>query len=187
MIKRLFDILLSLCLLAILVIPMIIIAVIVRLTSKGPAIHWSKRVGRNNKIFLMPKYRSMYTEAPQVATHLLQDSSKFITPVGQFLRKTSLDEIPQLFSVIRGDMSLVGPRPALFNQDDLVQLRTKKNVHTLRPGVTGWAQINGRDELPISVKTELDEYYLNHQSIFFDIKILFLTVFKVLKADGIQH
>lgn len=187
MIKRFFDIVLSILGLSILLLPMAIIALIIKLTSRGPAIHFSKRVGKNNKLFLMPKFRSMFVETPQVATHLLKNTDSFVTPVGRFIRKTSLDELPQLFSVIKGDMSLVGPRPALFNQDDLVQLRTEKGVDQLRPGVTGWAQINGRDDLPIPIKVNFDFEYLNQMSLLFDFKILFLTVFKVLKSDGIKH
>ncbi len=187
MIKRFFDITLSLLGLSVLLLPMVIIAIIIKLTSRGPAIHFSKRVGKNNKLFLMPKFRSMFIEAPQVATHLLKNTESFVTPVGQFIRKTSLDELPQFFSVIKGDMSLVGPRPALFNQHDLVQLRTQKGVDQLRPGVTGWAQVNGRDDLPIPIKVDYDFEYLNNMNVFFDFKILFLTVFKVLKSDGIKH
>lgn len=185
--KRSFDFLAALVALIIFAIPLCVIALVVRLTSKGPALHWSKRVGRYNKIFLMPKFRSMYVEAPQVATHLLQNPEVYVTPVGKFLRKTSLDELPQLISVIKGDMSLVGPRPALFNQDDLVALRTAKGIEKLRPGVTGWAQINGRDDLPIPVKVDFDFEYANKMNFNFDLKILFLTVFKVLKPVGIKH
>ncbi len=185
--KRLFDIVLSLIGILILSLPLLVISVLVKLTSKGPAVHWSKRVGRDNQIFLMPKFRSMFIETPQVATHLLKNTESFVTPLGKFLRKTSLDEIPQLYSVLMGDMSLVGPRPALFNQDDLVALRTEKGIQNLRPGVTGWAQINGRDDLPIPVKVEFDFQYLQKMNFVFDFKILFLTVFKVLKSDGIKH
>ncbi len=187
MIKRLIDTLLCLIIALFFLVPILIIYISIKLTSKGPAIHWSKRIGINNNIFLMPKFRSMYVEAPQVATHLLQNSGKYITPVGHFLRKTSLDELPQLYSVIVGDMSLVGPRPALFNQDDLVQLRTQHGVEKLRPGITGWAQVNGRDDLPIPVKVKYDKEYLEQASIFMDFKILVLTVFKVLKKDGVKH
>jgi O-antigen biosynthesis protein WbqP len=186
-VKRLFDLIISITLLVLLAPVLIVIILCVRLTSKGPAIHWSKRVGVDNKIFLMPKFRSMYVETPQVATHLLKDSKSYITPVGAFLRKTSLDELPQLWSVLVGDMSLVGPRPALFNQDDLVELRTKYGIEKLRPGVTGWAQINGRDDLPIPVKVNYDKEYLEKMNLLFDIKIMFLTVFKVLKSDGVSH
>ncbi len=187
MMKRSFDLFVASSLTIILILPLLVIAICVRMTSKGPAIHWSKRIGRNNKIFLMPKFRSMFIDTPQLATHLLSDSKRFITPVGQFLRKTSLDELPQLWSVIAGDMSLVGPRPALFNQDDLVSLRTERGIEKLRPGVTGWAQVNGRDDLPIPVKVEFDHQYLNQNSFLFDLKILFLTAIKVLKSDGVQH
>lgn len=185
--KRLFDLFFAL-LLALPLMPILfVIYVMIKITSRGPAIHWSKRVGINNKIFLMPKFRSMYVDAPQVATHLLTDSQKYITPVGSFLRKTSFDELPQLYSVITGDMSFVGPRPALFNQEDLINLRTSCGVEKLRPGITGWAQINGRDELPIPKKVDLDKYYLEHQSLALDIKILFLTAYKVFKSEGVSH
>ena len=187
MLKRTFDLLLSLLLLVLFSIPLLIVALLVRLTSPGPILYWSERVGRYNKNFYMPKFRSMRIDTPQVATHLLGDAQNFLTPIGSFLRKSSLDELPQLFSVITGDMSFVGPRPALFNQDDLIELRTQKNVHELRPGITGWAQINGRDELPIPTKVEFDVYYRNHAPFFLDLKILFLTFFKVFKADGVQH
>ncbi len=187
MIKRLVDIVLSLIGIVILSLPLLLISILIKLTSKGPAIHWSKRIGRNNKIFLMPKFRSMFVETPQVATHLLKNTESFVTPLGKFLRKTSFDEIPQLYSVFLGDMSLVGPRPALFNQDDLVALRTEKGIQNLRPGVTGWAQINGRDDLPIPIKVDFDFQYLQKQNLFFDFEILFRTVFKVLKSDGIKH
>lgn len=187
MMKRVFDIVVSTILLFILILPLALIAVVVKLTSAGPAIHWSRRVGLKNNIFLMPKFRSMYVHTPQVATHLMGDSEKFITPVGRVLRKTSLDELPQLFSVLRGDMSLVGPRPALFNQDDLVALRTKYGIEKLRPGVTGWAQVNGRDELPIAEKVEYDREYLEKGDVFLDFKILVLTVFRVLQSKGVKH
>ncbi len=187
MLKRFFDLIVAVVLGLIFLLPMLVIGLLIRLSSKGPAVHWSKRVGKNNQIFIMPKFRSMFVEAPQLATHLLTNPDNFITPIGRFLRATSLDELPQLFSVISGDMSLVGPRPALFNQDDLVSLRTENNVHTLKPGVTGLAQINGRDEIPIAEKVKLDKQYLDQQNLFLDIKILFLTVFKVLKSEGVQH
>ena len=187
MTKRLTDFALALILFVILLVPLLFIALLVRLTSKGPAVHWSKRIGRNNEIYLMPKFRTMRIETPQVATHKLQNADNYLTPIGAFLRKTSIDELPQLWSVIAGQMSLVGPRPALFNQYDLMQLRTEKNVHLLKPGITGWAQINGRDELPIPVKVEMDEYYLKKQSLLLDLKILFLTVHKVSKSEGIKH
>lgn len=185
--KRIFDLILALVLLLLFSIPLLIVAALVRLTSKGPAIHWSKRVGLDNQIFLMPKFRSMKVDAPQLATHLIQDPAALLTPIGGFIRKTSLDELPQLWSVLVGDMSFVGPRPALFNQDDLVALRTEKGVQTLKPGITGWAQINGRDDLPIPVKVNYDEWYLKNQSLYLDIKIIFLTAYKVFKSEGIQH
>ena len=187
MIKRLFDILISFTLATILIVPLIIIFILVKMTSKGPAIHWSKRIGLNNEIFLMPKFRSMFVETPQVASHLLKNPDTFVTPVGKVLRKTSLDELPQLFSVLRGDMSLVGPRPALFNQDDLRDLRTQYGIEKLRPGVTGWAQINGRDDLPIPVKVGFDKEYLEKHGLFLDLKILVLTVFRVLQSSGVKH
>jgi len=157
------------------------------LTSPGPIVYWSNRVGRNNAIFRMPKFRSMRIDTPAVATHLLQNPDQYLTPIGSFLRKSSLDELPQLWSILVGDMSFVGPRPALFNQDDLVALRTENGVEKLLPGLTGWAQINGRDELPIPEKVALDQYYLQHQSFWFDFKILFLTFLKVVQRDGVSH
>jgi len=166
---------------------MLLIAIIVKLASKGPALYWSDRAGRNNVIFKMPKYRTMRTDTPAVATHLLSNPDAYVTPIGRVLRETSLDELPQLLSIIKGDMSFVGPRPALFNQDDLIELRTKKGIHELTPGLTGWAQINGRDELPIPVKVEYDEYYLKHRSMLFDLKILYATFVKVLRKEGIKH
>ena len=185
--KRLFDIISSLFVLLLLFVPMLIVSLLVRITSKGPVLYWSDRVGKNNTIFKMPKFRTMRTDTPAVATHLLDDPDSWLTPIGKFLRKSSLDELPQLFSIISGDMSIVGPRPALFNQDDLINLRTAKGVHLLTPGLTGWAQINGRDELPIPVKVDFDEYYLKNQSSFLDIKIIFMTLVKVLKREGVQH
>lgn len=185
--KRTLDLTLGLILLVILAIPMGLTALIIKLTSKGPILYWSQRVGHNNEIFLMPKFRSMLVDTPQLATHLLQDPKSHLTSVGDFIRKSSLDELPQLLSVISGHMSFVGPRPALFNQNDLIELRTLVNVHTLKPGITGWAQINGRDEIPIPEKVKLDEYYLKHQSLFFDLKILFYTFFKVLMAKNVTH
>lgn len=187
MLKRLFDIVIAFLIFLVFLGPMLIIGLLVRLTSAGPAIHWSKRIGKNNQIFLMPKFRTMKINTPQVATHLMQNPDYFLTPIGAFLRKTSLDELPQLYSVLVGHMSLIGPRPALFNQDDLIQLRTQLGVHTLRPGVTGWAQINGRDELPIPVKVQFDKEYLERQSLAFDFKILFLTALKVFQAEGVSH
>ena len=168
-------------------IPALMIALAIRLTSKGPVLYWSNRVGRHNRLFSMPKFRTMRVDAPAVATHLLEDPSRYITPVGAFLRKTSLDEIPQLWSILAGDMSVVGPRPALFNQDDLVELRTAAGVHVLVPGLTGWAQVRGRDSLPIPVKVEFDKYYLDHHSLSFDLKVIGLTLIQVIKGDGVDH
>ncbi|MBK9322815.1 MAG: sugar transferase [Bdellovibrionaceae bacterium] len=185
--KRVFDILLGLALSIVLLPVILMVGLAVNLSSKGPVIHWSKRMGRNNKIFLMPKFRSMRTDAPQVATHLLAGSQNYVTRVGVFLRKTSLDELPQLWSVLVGDMSFVGPRPALFNQDDLVELRTRHGIERLRPGITGWAQINGRDDISIPVKVQLDKEYLEKKSLWFDVKIILLTFVKVFRAEGIRH
>ncbi len=185
--KRIFDIFMSLLALLIFGLPLLIVAILVKLTSKGPVLYWSDRIGKNNTIFKMPKFRTMQIDTPAVATHLLSDPDQYLTPIGKFLRKSSLDELPQLFSIIKGDMSIVGPRPALFNQDDLVQLRTEKGVHALTPGLTGWAQINGRDELPIPIKADFDAYYLRHQSFFLDLKIIFTTVLNVVKSDGVSH
>ena len=184
MMKRAFDLLVSLFLLPILAVPLIMIALLVTLTSPGPAIYWSDRVGQDNRLFRMPKFRTMRVNTPEVATHLLADSYQYLTPVGHFLRKYSLDELPQLWSVIVGDLSLVGPRPALFNQDDLIKMRTDKKVSSLRPGITGWAQINGRDNIPISRKVLYDAYYLSNRSFFFDLKILWKTVFEVFRVKG---
>lgn len=183
---RLLDLFLGTIASIIFFIPFWIIFLLVKLTSQGPAIHWSKRIGKNNQIFLMPKFRTMRIGTPQVATHLL-DGKSYLTPIGSFLRKSSLDEIPQLISVLKGDMSLVGPRPALFNQHDLMELRTKHGVHTLLPGVTGWAQVNGRDELSIADKVVFDVSYLRNKSIFFNLKILCLTALKVFLRKGISH
>jgi O-antigen biosynthesis protein WbqP len=185
--KKIFDFVLSLCLIIVLSGPIFIIAILVRLTSRGPALYWSDRVGENNTIFRMPKFRTMQVNAPAVATHLLANPEQYLTPIGGFLRKSSLDELPQLFCILRGDMSFVGPRPALFNQDDLIELRTRKGIHVLTPGLTGWAQVNGRDELPIPVKVDFDEYYLHHMSLLFDMKILCMTVFKAARGEGVQH
>ncbi|MBL1353047.1 MAG: sugar transferase [Zetaproteobacteria bacterium] len=185
--KRLFDFILACLAAMILMVPIVLIAIAVRLTSKGSALYWSDRVGQNNKLFKMPKFRSMKTDTPAVATHLLQDPKSVLTPIGDFLRKSSLDELPQLWCILKGDMSFVGPRPALFNQDDLITLRTKKGVHELIPGLTGWAQVNGRDELPIPQKVDLDVVYLNRQSFSFDIYILWLTFIKVIRRDGVSH
>ena len=185
--KRIFDLLLALVASTTLVVPAFLVVVAVRLTSDGPALFWSDRVGRHNKLFKMPKFRSMRLGTPAVATHLLADPKRVLTPIGNFLRKSSLDELPQLWSIFKGDMSFVGPRPALFNQDDLIALRTQKGVHDLVPGLTGWAQVNGRDELPIHQKVALDVEYIHHQSLWMDIKIISLTFIKVLKKDGVSH
>jgi O-antigen biosynthesis protein WbqP len=185
--KRLFDLVLSVLAALILFVPVVLVAFAVRLTSKGPALYWSDRVGRNNLIFKMPKFRSMRVGTPAVATHLLADAASHLTPIGSFLRKSSLDELPQLWSILVGDMSFVGPRPALFNQQDLIALRTAQGVHTLVPGLTGWAQVNGRDELPIPDKVKLDVAYLQQQSLSFDIRILWLTLVKVVTRDGVSH
>jgi O-antigen biosynthesis protein WbqP len=185
--KRVFDLFLALAAAVVLAVPVLLVAVLVRLTSPGPALYWSDRVGRNNKIFRMPKFRSMRVGTPAVATHLLADAKSHLTPIGSFLRKSSLDELPQLWSILVGDMSFVGPRPALFNQHDLIELRTQQGVHELVPGLTGWAQVNGRDELPIPDKVKLDVEYLQRQSQWFDIRILWLTLVKVLRRDGVLH
>ncbi len=186
-IKRLFDISICLLLASILFIPFLLVWTAVKTTSKGPALYWSIRVGKYNQHFNMPKFRTMRIDTPAVATHLLGNPDIYLTPIGSFLRRTSLDELPQIWSILKGDMSLVGPRPALFNQDDLVEMRTVKGVHELTPGLTGWAQINGRDELSIPVKVKFDEEYLNRQSFWFDLKILWLTALKVLKREGVSH
>ena len=185
--KRVFDIFLGCLVALIFFVPVLLVAMAVRLTSKGPALYWSDRVGRNNVIFKMPKFRSMRVGTPAVATHLLADARSQLTPIGSFLRKSSLDELPQLWSILAGDMSFVGPRPALFNQQDLIALRTAQGVHTLVPGLTGWAQVNGRDELPIPEKVKLDVAYLQHQSLWFDIHSLWMTFVKVLKREGVSH
>ena len=185
--KRVFDLLLAVAAALVLAVPVMLVAILVRLTSPGPALYQSDRVGRNNKIFKMPKFRSMQVGTPAVATHLLADARSYLTPIGSFLRKSSLDELPQLWSILLGDMSFVGPRPALFNQHDLIELRTQLGVHELVPGLTGWAQINGRDELPISEKVALDAEYLYCKSLWFDIRILWLTFVKVIRRDGITH
>ena len=186
-IKKSFDLVLALLAMPLLLPLIVFVAVLVRITSPGPVLYWSERVGRYNKIFRMPKFRSMRIDTPAVATHLLQNPDQWLTPIGSFLRKTSLDELPQLWSILKGDMSFVGPRPALFNQDDLIALRTDAGVHELLPGLTGWAQINGRDELPISEKVKLDIEYLQRCSFTFDLGILWLTVLKVLRRDGVSH
>ena len=185
--KRFFDLILGSIAAVALLVPLVVVTVLVRLTSPGPALYWSDRVGRHNKIFKMPKFRSMRVGTPAVATHLLADPKAHLTPIGSFLRKSSLDELPQLWSILAGDMSFVGPRPALFNQYDLIELRTKKNVHTLVPGLSGWAQVNGRDDLPISQKVALDAEYLQRKGFWFDIKILWLTFLKVVQRDGVSH
>ena len=185
--KRFFDLCLGLSAAVILLLPVVVVALAVRLTSKGPALYWSDRVGLDNHIFRMPKFRSMRVGTPAVATHLLQDPNAHLTPIGSFLRKSSLDELPQLWSILKGDMSFVGPRPALFNQDDLIALRTASDVQRLLPGLTGWAQVNGRDELPIPEKVKLDVEYLQRQSLWFDIRILWLTFVKVVRRDGVTH
>ena len=185
--KRFFDLTGALLAAVFLVLPILGVAVAVRLTSAGPALYWSDRVGRHNQIFRMPKFRSMRIDTPAVATHLLQDAEQWLTPIGSFLRKSSLDELPQLWSILKGDMSFVGPRPALFNQDDLIALRTEKGVHELVPGLTGWAQVNGRDDLPIPQKVQLDVEYLQRKSLLFDLKILWMTALKVLARDGVSH
>ncbi|GHT94321.1 UDP-phosphate galactose phosphotransferase [Betaproteobacteria bacterium] len=185
--KRLFDIVASLALILLLAIPLLALALLIRLTSPGAALHWSQRAGQNNRIFLMPKFRSMRVGTPQLATHLLTAPKAHLTPLGSFLRRSSLDELPQLWSILTGDMSFVGPRPALFNQDDLIALRTEKGVHALVPGLTGWAQINGRDALPIPEKVALDAEYLARRSLSFDLKILWLTFIRVLARKGVSH
>ena len=178
--------------LAVLALPFVLpisglLAALVILTSPGPALYWSDRVGRHNRLFKMPKFRSMRIDTPAVATHLLSNPDQWLTPIGSFLRRSSLDELPQLWSILKGDMSFVGPRPALFNQDDLIKLRTEKGVHEVLPGLTGWAQVNGRDEIPIPQKVQLDVEYLNRQSFFFDLKILWMTALKVFNRDGVSH
>ncbi|OGA95522.1 MAG: UDP-phosphate galactose phosphotransferase [Burkholderiales bacterium RIFCSPHIGHO2_12_FULL_61_11] len=185
--KRMFDLVLALAAAVVLALPALLVAVLVRLTSAGPALYWSDRVGRHNALFKMPKFRSMRVGTPAVATHLLANPKAHLTPIGGFLRRSSLDELPQLWSILVGDMSFVGPRPALFNQYDLIELRTKLGVHELVPGLTGWAQVNGRDELPIPDKVKLDVDYLQRQSLWFDIRILWLTLVKVLRRDGVSH
>ena len=185
--KRFFDVLLGLCVVTILALPIIVVAILVRLTSKGPVLYWSDRVGKENTIFRMPKFRSMLLGTPAVATHLLSDPKACLTPIGSFFFFFSLDELPQLWSIFVGDMSFVGPRPALFNQEDLIALRTACGVNKLTPGLTGWAQVNGRDELPIPEKVKLDAEYLQRRSFWFDIRILWLTFVKVLRRDGVSH
>jgi O-antigen biosynthesis protein WbqP len=185
--KRLFDLFLAAVAALILVVPCVFLAILIKMTSPGPILYWSDRVGRHNTIFKMPKFRSMRVGTPAVATHLLSNPENFLTPIGSFLRKSSLDELPQLWSIIKGDMSFVGPRPALYNQSDLIELRTEHGVHELLPGLTGWAQINGRDELPIPQKVALDREYIKRQSLGFDIKILFMTAMKVIMRSDVAH
>ncbi len=185
--KRVIDFSISLCALFVLLIPLLLIAVGIKLTSKGTVFYWSNRVGKNNEIFKMPKFRTMRIDAPAVATHLLEDPDQYVTGIGRILRKFSLDELPQLISIVKGDMSLVGPRPALFNQDDLIEQRTRKGIHRLTPGLTGWAQINGRDKLPVPEKVAYDNYYLLHQSISLDMKIILRTALKVIFCEGVTH
>lgn len=185
--KRAFDLLLALAAMLVFSLPLLVVAALVRLTSPGPALYWSDRVGRHNRIFSMPKFRSMRIGTPAVATHLLADPGVHLTPIGSFLRKSSLDELPQLWSILVGDLSFVGPRPALFNQDDLIALRTERGLQELMPGLTGWAQVNGRDELPIPRKVELDAEYLRRRSFLFDLRILWLTLVKVVQRHGVSH
>jgi O-antigen biosynthesis protein WbqP len=185
--KRLFDLFLAILLLILFAPILIVVAIIIKLSDPGPALYWSKRVGRHNKLFMMPKFRSMKLSTPQVATHLLTNPEQYLISIGGFIRKSSIDELPQLLSVIKGDMSFVGPRPALFNQDDLIQLRTQHGVHELVPGITGWAQINGRDEIPIPKKVAFEVEYLNQKNFLFDLKIIFLTAYKVIKKENVSH
>jgi len=185
--KRIFDLAIAGFLLCFLSVPIFIVGLIVKLTSEGPVLYWSDRVGINNSIFRMPKFRTMRIDTPAVATHLMKNPDIYLTPIGSFLRKFSLDELPQFYSILKGDISFVGPRPALYNQDDLVELRTEKGVHRLIPGITGWAQVNGRDELPIPVKVEFDEYYLKNRSFLLDLKILLMTFINVVRREGVKH
>lgn len=185
--KRFFDLIVGSCFALLLLLPIALVALAVRLTSKGSVLYWSDRVGRNNIVFKMPKFRSMKVGTPAVATHLLSNPDVYLTPIGSFLRESSLDELPQLWSILIGDMSFVGPRPALFNQHDLIEMRTQQGVHALLPGLTGWAQVNGRDDLPIPDKVNLDVEYMRKQSLWFDSRILWMTVAKVLSRDGVSH
>lgn len=185
--KRLFDLVLALAGILVFALPLILVALLVKCSSRGPVLYWSDRVGRDNQLFSMPKFRSMRVDTPAVATHLLRDPQQYLTPVGALLRKTSLDELPQLWSILRGDMSVVGPRPALFNQDDLIALRTQAGVHRLVPGLTGWAQVNGRDTLPIPDKVALDIEYLQRKSVWIDLRIIWMTLIKVFRSDGVSH
>ena len=166
---------------------LLVLSILVKLTSNGPVIHWSKRIGRDNEVFLMAKFRTMKIETPQIATHLMSDPDSYLTSIGGYFRRKSLDELPQLVNILKGEISFVGPRPALFNQDDLIEARTKVKVHSIRPGITGWAQIHGRDEIPIPQKVEYDHYYLENRSLFLDFRILLETFFKVIREDGVSH
>lgn len=185
--KRTLDLTLGVSAAVLFFLPCLLLALLVKLTSPGPVLYWSNRVGQGNRIFSMPKLRTMRTDTPIVATHLLSDPDRFLTPIGGFLRKSSFDELPQLWCILRGDMSVVGPRPALFNQDDLIAMRTEHGVHTIRPGLTGWAQVNGRDELPLPEKVRFDSEYLRLQSFGFDLKVIILTVRKVVRREGVTH
>lgn len=185
--KRLLDVTLGLAAAIALIVPFLLLAVLVKLTSKGPILYWSDRIGRDNRVFSMPKLRTMRIDTPVVATHLLANPAQFLTPIGGFLRKSSLDELPQLWCIVRGDMSVVGPRPALFNQHNLIAMRTEQGVHMVRPGLTGWAQVNGRDELPMADKVRLDADYIQRQSLGFDCKVILMTVAKVMRREGIVH
>lgn len=187
MLKRAFDIVFSILFLLLLSPLLLILALLIKATSKGPILYWSSRVGKNNKLFLMPKFRTMQNDTPQIPTHLLSKPTAYLTPIGGLLRRSSLDELPQLFSILTGKLSFVGPRPALFNQEDLMGLRTDRGIHRIVPGLTGWAQINGRDELPIPVKVQFDYEYMQRRSFKFDLYIIFKTAFKVVRGDGIQH
>ena len=185
--KRIFDLLVSLLAFILFLLPMLLVTIAVGISSPGPILYWSERVGRNNKVFSMPKFRTMRVNTPLLPTHLLQNANTFITPIGSFLRKTSLDELPQLYCIIMGHMSLVGPRPALYNQHDLIDARTDLGVHTLMPGLTGWAQVNGRDELPLDLKVKYDKEYLDQQSFLMDLKILLMTAWKVIRVEDVTH
>jgi O-antigen biosynthesis protein WbqP len=185
--KRFFDLIMAIVLIIVFCIPMLIISLMIKISSRGPVLHWSDRVGINNIIFKMPKYRTMHIHTPAVATHLLKNPEAYLTTVGSFLRKLSLDELPQLLSILKGDMSFVGPRPALYNQDDLITLRTLKGIHKIIPGITGWAQVNGRDDIPIPLKVEYDAYYMKNKSIILDLKIVWMTAVNVLRKRGIKH
>ena len=187
MLKRLFDLLLMLAVLPLLLIPLLALFFAIRFSSSGPALYWSNRVGQNNRIFKMPKFRSMIIDTPAVATHLLNDPKVYLTPIGSFLRKSSLDELPQLWNILIGDMSFVGPRPALFNQYDLIKLRAVSGIHKLKPGLTGWAQVNGRDNLSIKEKVAFDKEYMKKKTFVFDLKILYLTIIKIIQRDGVRH